>query len=73
MKDNATIVCMDSTHKAVKSLKPSAENDKVFTSAYLFTILVKDRKVQTGIPIAFMVCNSESTKSLVYTCFVGLF
>ncbi|KAK3805237.1 MAG: hypothetical protein JOS17DRAFT_768795 [Linnemannia elongata] len=61
MKDNTTIVCMDSTHKTVKSLKPSPENDKVYTSAYLFTILVRDRKSQTGIPIAFMVCNSESS------------
>lgn len=61
MKDNTTIVRMDSTHKTVKSLKPSPEDDKIFNSAYLFTILVRDRKSQTGIPIAFMVCNSESS------------
>jgi len=60
MKDNDTISCMDSTHKTVKSLKPSKDKDKVFASAYLFTILVKDRNVQRGIPIAFMICSSES-------------
>jgi len=60
MGNNNNIVCMDSTHKVVKSLRPSLQDDDAFASAFLFTILVKDRQVQTGIPIAFMVCNSES-------------
>lgn len=61
MGDSTKIVCMDSTHKTVKSLKPDPKNDKRFASAYLFTLLVKDVKTQLGVPIAFMVCNSEST------------
>lgn len=60
MGSNTKIVCMDSTHKTVKSLKPDPENDKRFTSAYLFTLLVKDVQTQLGVPVAFMVCNSES-------------
>ena len=52
---------MDSTHKVVRSMRPAeTETKKVFTSAYLYTILVKDQNVQRGIPIAFMICNSES-------------
>lgn len=51
---------MDSTHRVVKSLRPDPENKKAHGTAYLFTILVKDRQAHSGIPIAFMVCNSES-------------
>ncbi|KAF8910400.1 hypothetical protein BGZ58_005911, partial [Dissophora ornata] len=39
MEDNNLIACMDSTHKAVKSLRPSGEQPNVYLSAYLFTIL----------------------------------
>lgn len=61
MHDNDKVVCMDSTHKTVKSLRPNPDTKKAYASAYLFTILVKDKKVQSSIPIAFMICNSEST------------
>lgn len=60
MANNSGIVCMDSTHKTVKSLYPDPENINVFPSAYLYTLLVRDREANSGIPIAFMVCNSES-------------
>ncbi|KAI7830774.1 hypothetical protein BC939DRAFT_261349 [Gamsiella multidivaricata] len=60
MSSHHGIVCMDSTHKAVRSLLPDPDNEKVFPSAYLFTVLVRDRAANIGIPIAFMVCNSES-------------
>ncbi|KAF9112804.1 hypothetical protein BGX27_002730, partial [Mortierella sp. AM989] len=53
-----------STKFQLKSLKPDPENKKRFASAYLFTLLVKDVKTQLGVPIAFMVCNSESTHVL---------
>jgi len=32
MKNNTSIVCMDSTHKTVKLLKASSKNDMVFNS-----------------------------------------
>ncbi|KAG0195507.1 hypothetical protein BGX28_001241, partial [Mortierella sp. GBA30] len=64
MGENNKIVCMDSTHKTVKSLKPDPKNEKTFASAYLFTLLVKDVRTQIGVPIGFMVCNSESTDIL---------
>ncbi|KAF9536271.1 hypothetical protein EC957_011755, partial [Mortierella hygrophila] len=60
MANNKGIVCMDSTHRTVKSLRPDPNNPKANGTAYLFTILVKDRQSRSGIPIAFMVCNSES-------------
>ncbi|KAI1287927.1 hypothetical protein EDD11_010120 [Mortierella claussenii] len=65
LKDNETIACMDSTHRTVKSINPSATNDKAYASAYLFTILIKDRNVQRGIPVAFMICGSESSYNVV--------
>lgn len=58
MEQNRLIACMDSTHKVVRSLRPDKVKKKIFTSAYLYTILVKDRNVQRGIPVAFMICNS---------------
>ncbi|KAK3819330.1 MAG: hypothetical protein J3R72DRAFT_497555, partial [Linnemannia gamsii] len=60
MANNKGIVCMDSTHRTVKSLRPDPKHPKAHGTAYLFTILVKDRQSRSGIPIAFMVCNSES-------------
>ncbi|KAI8601365.1 hypothetical protein EDD21DRAFT_289906, partial [Dissophora ornata] len=51
--------CIDSTHMAVKSLKSGGDTVQAYTSSFLFTILVKDRNVQKGIPIAYMFCNSE--------------
>ncbi|KAF9981559.1 hypothetical protein BGZ80_008772, partial [Entomortierella chlamydospora] len=60
MSRHSGIVCMDSTHKTVRSLLPDPDDDKVFPSAYLFTLLVRDRAANIGVPIAFMVCNSES-------------
>ncbi|KAF9342406.1 hypothetical protein BGX34_008215, partial [Mortierella sp. NVP85] len=61
MEQNRLIACMDSTHKVVRSLRPDEKIKNTFTSAYLYTILVKDRDVQRGIPVAYMICNSEST------------
>ncbi|KAF9343784.1 hypothetical protein BGX34_006370, partial [Mortierella sp. NVP85] len=52
---------MDSTHKVVRSLRSDEKIKNTFTSAYLYTILVKDRNVQKGIHVAYMICNSEST------------
>ncbi|KAF9158622.1 hypothetical protein BGX20_003308, partial [Mortierella sp. AD010] len=60
MGDNKLIACMDSTHKTVKSLWSSEDNHKVHSDAYLFTLLVKDRKLLKGVPIAFMITNTES-------------
>ncbi|KAF8907236.1 hypothetical protein BGZ58_006211, partial [Dissophora ornata] len=69
MSENKLIACMDSTHKTVKALRPvkekSLEHPPVHPSSYLFTILVKDRQVQRGIPIAFMITNSESKYRLI--------
>ncbi|KAF9432770.1 hypothetical protein BGZ76_010355 [Entomortierella beljakovae] len=59
MDQNTLIACMDSTHKTVKELKCD-ENLKVYKSSFLFTLLVKDRNFQKGIPISYMICNSES-------------
>lgn len=59
MGQNRVIACMDSTHKAVKGLTYDGDT-KVFKSGFLFTLLVKDRNLQKGIPISFMICNSES-------------
>ncbi|GJJ78543.1 hypothetical protein EMPS_10902 [Entomortierella parvispora] len=64
MEANTGIMCMDSTHKTVKSLLPSRDNDMVYTSGFLFTILVRDRKTHSSVPIAFMICNSESIETL---------
>jgi len=61
MEQNRLIACMDSTHKVVRSLRSDEKIKNTFTSAYLYTILVKDRNVQRGIPVAYMICNSEST------------
>ncbi|KAI8362450.1 hypothetical protein B0O80DRAFT_100408 [Mortierella sp. GBAus27b] len=61
MEQNRLIACMDSTHKVVRALQPDEKKKKTFPSAYLYTIVVKDRNVQSGIPVAFMICNSEST------------
>jgi len=61
MEQNRLVACMDSTHKVVRSLRQDEAKRNIFTSAYLYTILVKDRNVQRGIPVAFMICNSEST------------
>ncbi|KAF9169588.1 hypothetical protein BGX20_010107 [Mortierella sp. AD010] len=60
--DNHDIYCMDSTHKTVKSIKKalSDEGRTTFKSAYLFTLLVKDRTVKKGIPVSFMISSSES-------------
>jgi hypothetical protein len=60
MGDNKLIACMDSTHKTVKSLWPSEDNHKVHSDSHLFTLLVKDRKLLKGVPIAFMITNTES-------------
>ncbi|GJJ71900.1 hypothetical protein EMPS_04257 [Entomortierella parvispora] len=37
---------------------------KACPSAYLFTLLVRDRQANCGVPVAFMVCNSESINTL---------
>ncbi|KAF9081693.1 hypothetical protein BGX27_004815, partial [Mortierella sp. AM989] len=62
MSANHDIYCMDSTHNAVKGIKRvlSDEGRIAYKPAYLFTLLVKDRTVMKGIPVAFMICPSES-------------
>ncbi|KAF9353528.1 hypothetical protein BGX34_011511 [Mortierella sp. NVP85] len=59
------IACVDSTRGIARSLRPekaerNRKNKNLDTSAYLFTILVKDRVLQKGIPVSHMVCSSES-------------
>jgi len=67
MKDDSLISCVDSTRGIARSLRPekterTRKNKRDFdTSAYLFTILVKDRVLQKGIPVAYMLCSSESS------------
>ncbi|KAF9367472.1 hypothetical protein BGX21_007373 [Mortierella sp. AD011] len=60
MAENKTIYCMDSTHKTIKDIVPIEEGTKVHKSGYLFTLLVKDKDIKRGIPVAFLVCKSES-------------
>ncbi|KAF8928324.1 hypothetical protein BGZ47_001695, partial [Haplosporangium gracile] len=60
MADNKGIVCMDSTHRTVKLLNSDPKNPRVHGTAYLFTVLVKDRQLRSGISTASMICNSES-------------
>jgi hypothetical protein len=76
MADNTDIVCMDSTHKVVKNLHPAKDGTQVYQSAFLFTLLVKDRFSKKGIPISFMICSNESQYGLlsgyfdVFTCVI---
>lgn len=51
---------MDWTHKTLKDIVPVDENNAIHNSVYLFTLLVKDKVVHRGIPVAFMVSKSES-------------
>ncbi|KAI8601845.1 hypothetical protein EDD21DRAFT_353285 [Dissophora ornata] len=64
MVDNTDIACMDSTHKVVRKLHPAKDGTHVYESAFLFTLLVKDRFSKKGIPISFMICSNESHVSL---------
>ncbi|KAF9998688.1 hypothetical protein BGZ65_005834, partial [Modicella reniformis] len=67
MKDVSLIACVDSTRgiagslRSEKDRKEQKEQEGFDTSAYLFTILVKDRVLQKGIPVAYMLCSSESS------------
>lgn len=60
MSENTNIYSIDSTHKTVKDITPIEEGSKVYNSAYLFTLLVKDKDIHQGIPVSFMTCKSES-------------
>lgn len=60
MSENTSGYCMDSTHKTVRDITPIDGDSKVFSPAYLFTLLVKDKDICQGIPVAFMVSKSES-------------
>ncbi|KAG0075164.1 hypothetical protein BGZ93_004301, partial [Podila epicladia] len=60
MAENKTIYCMDSTHKTFKDIEPIKEGNKVHKSGYLFTLLIKDKDIKRGIPVAFLACKSES-------------
>jgi hypothetical protein len=60
MAENKTIYCMDSTHKTIKDIAPIEEGNKVHKSGYLFTLLIKDKDIRRGIPVAFLACKSES-------------
>ncbi|KAF9166559.1 hypothetical protein BGX20_000182 [Mortierella sp. AD010] len=68
MTDNLdTIVCLDSTYNVVKKLRPVSEDrTQVYESAFLFTLLTKDRFSKKGIPISFMICSNESQYSIAY-------
>ncbi|KAF9581288.1 hypothetical protein BGW38_001750 [Lunasporangiospora selenospora] len=48
-----------SSHKVVRPLMPNVK--KIRDVSALFTILVKDVVLQKGIPIAYLICSSEST------------
>ncbi|KAF8930864.1 hypothetical protein BGZ47_000346 [Haplosporangium gracile] len=60
LSENTNIYCMDSTHKTAKDIAPIEEGSKIHNSVYLFMLLVKDKDVHQGIPIAFMACKFES-------------
>ena len=60
MEDNTDIVCMDSTHNTTKDIRPVPDAPKAFKKALLFTLVVKDRLIRKGIPVAFMISSSES-------------
>ncbi|KAF9913979.1 hypothetical protein FBU30_002868, partial [Linnemannia zychae] len=49
MADNTHIVCMDSTHKVVKSIYPAKDGPHQYPSAFLFALLVKDQVCKKGI------------------------
>ncbi|KAI7830339.1 hypothetical protein BC939DRAFT_473904 [Gamsiella multidivaricata] len=66
MSKNTNIFCMDSTHKTAKDITPIKEGSKVHNSVYLFTLLVKDKDVHQGIPVAFMACESESRTRVAF-------
>jgi hypothetical protein len=59
MADNKKIVCLDSTHKTT-AVDEDVDGQKISSSAFLYTLLVKDKKARKGIPVAHMICNSES-------------
>ncbi|KAF9137410.1 hypothetical protein BG015_002733, partial [Linnemannia schmuckeri] len=65
ISENTNIHCMDSTHKTAKDAAPIEERSKIHNSVYLFTLLVKDKDVQQGIPVAFMACKSESRYPII--------
>ncbi|KAI8362209.1 hypothetical protein B0O80DRAFT_95336 [Mortierella sp. GBAus27b] len=56
MMEDSLIACLDSTHGVAKPLRK--DND---ASVYLFAIMVKDRVLHKGFPIAYMLCSSESS------------
>jgi len=66
MSENTNIYCMDSTHKTAKDITPIKEGSRIHNSAYLFTLLVKDKDVHQGIPVAFMACKSESRYVFIF-------
>jgi hypothetical protein len=68
MSENTNIYCMDSTHKTAKDIAPIEEGSKIHNSVYLFTLLVKDKDIHQGIPVAFMACKSESRYLYNYIC-----
>jgi hypothetical protein len=50
----------DSTHKTIKDIMPVEKGNRVHKSGYLFTLLVNDKNIKRGIPVAFLACKSES-------------
>lgn len=65
MSENTNIYSIDSTHKTVKDITPIEEGSKVYNSAYLFTLLVKDKDIHQGIPVSFMTRKSESRYPII--------
>ncbi|KAF9178669.1 hypothetical protein BGZ51_007538 [Haplosporangium sp. Z 767] len=60
MAENKKIYSMSSTHKTIKDIVPTEESNKLHKSEYLFTLLVKDKNIKRGIPVASLACKSES-------------
>ncbi|KAG0045534.1 hypothetical protein BGZ83_009265 [Gryganskiella cystojenkinii] len=61
MGENSTSAFIDTNDTAVKSIKRNVANSRVTTSAYLVTLLVTDKTIQGSVPIAYMICGSESS------------
>ena len=56
---------MDSIHKTIKDIV-SFKEGKEYESGFLFTLLVVDKVVKKGIPVAFLACKSESQWVFVF-------
>ena len=61
MRDNNRATAfVDTNDKTIKSIRSTVANSKAIEPAYLFTMSVKDHTVHRAIPVAYMICGSES-------------